>query len=367
MSACNSPVSADLFCRVVDNLGDIGVMWRLARQVSQEKNWQVRLWVDNLASLAVIEPRICGDRQVQTCAGVDVHGWPDPWQPTEPHPVVIAGFSCELPDDYLSRLNTLPQTVWVQLEYLSAEPWTTSFHGLQSQRNDNLKPIFFFPGFNQSTGGLLREHDLVTAQQAWATQETKQQWLASLGVKTNAQTRLVSVFTYPNAPLNALIAELHQTGQRFHLLIASNKPEALTSSLPTPSEPITWQVLPFLAQTDYDKLLWSCDLNLVRGEDSFVRAIWAGKPFIWQIYPQADGAHHAKLQAWLELAHAPASAGLAMHEWADGSLKVDLSGCLTSNGWRQWQTSAQALRGRLLEQQDLATRLDLIVRQRMGA
>jgi uncharacterized repeat protein (TIGR03837 family) len=46
-------------------------------------------------------------------------------------------------------------------------------------------------------------------------------------------------------------------------------------------------------------------LNLVRGEDSFVRAQWAGKPFVWHIYPQHDDAHHAKLEAFMARAALP--------------------------------------------------------------
>jgi hypothetical protein len=57
--------------------------------------------------------------------------------------------------------------------------------------------------------------------------------------------------------------------------------------------------LPFLPQVRYDELLWACDLNFVRGEDSFVRAQWAAKPFVWQIYPQAEDAHRVKLDAFL--------------------------------------------------------------------
>jgi uncharacterized repeat protein (TIGR03837 family) len=59
-------------------------------------------------------------------------------------------------------------------------------------------------------------------------------------------------------------------------------------------------VLPFVPQPDYDRLLWACDINLVRGEDSFVRAQWAGRPFVWHIYPQDDNLHHKKLRAFLQ-------------------------------------------------------------------
>ena len=63
---------------------------------------------------------------------------------------------------------------------------------------------------------------------------------------------------------------------------------------------LTVRTIPFLAQDDYDRLLWSCDVNFVRGEDSWVRAQWAGRPFIWHIYPQDENLHHVKLRAFLQ-------------------------------------------------------------------
>ena len=45
-------LSWDIFCTVVDNYGDIGVCWRLARQLAAEHGFAVRLWVDDLASFA---------------------------------------------------------------------------------------------------------------------------------------------------------------------------------------------------------------------------------------------------------------------------------------------------------------------------
>ena len=63
---------------------------------------------------------------------------------------------------------------------------------------------------------------------------------------------------------------------------------------------LTLHALPFVAQESYDQLLWACDLNFVRGEDSFVRAQWAGRPLVWHIYPQEDEAHRRKLDAFLD-------------------------------------------------------------------
>jgi uncharacterized repeat protein (TIGR03837 family) len=63
---------------------------------------------------------------------------------------------------------------------------------------------------------------------------------------------------------------------------------------------LTVRVIPFMPQTDYDRLLWACDVNFVRGEDSWVRAQWAARPFVWHIYPQDENLHHVKLRAFLQ-------------------------------------------------------------------
>ncbi|HEY8623326.1 MAG TPA: elongation factor P maturation arginine rhamnosyltransferase EarP, partial [Casimicrobiaceae bacterium] len=57
--------------------------------------------------------------------------------------------------------------------------------------------------------------------------------------------------------------------------------------------------IPFLAQDDYDRLLWASDINFVRGEDSFARAQWAMRPFVWNAYAQSGNAHALKLDAFL--------------------------------------------------------------------
>jgi uncharacterized repeat protein (TIGR03837 family) len=58
-------------------------------------------------------------------------------------------------------------------------------------------------------------------------------------------------------------------------------------------------ILPFLDQDAYDHLLWACDLNFARGEDSCVRAQWAARPVVWQAYPQTENVHWDKLNALL--------------------------------------------------------------------
>ena len=75
------------------------------------------------------------------------------------------------------------------------------------------------------------------------------------------------------------------------------------------------QRIPFVTQPDYDKILWTADINFVRGEDSMVRAIWAGKPMVWQIYPQDEGAHFIKLDAWIKHVKPGERATKLLHAW----------------------------------------------------
>jgi uncharacterized repeat protein (TIGR03837 family) len=351
-----SRIEADLFCRVIDNYGDIGVMWRLARILATEKQWHVRLWVDNLRAFERINPAIDTSRVKQYCDDVDIRLWQDPWQMIDPYPIVIAGFSCDLPQPYVVALRGKKPIHWIELEYLSAESWTESFHGLSSQRSDGLAPKFCFPGFTSSTAGLLREHSLLAQIEQWQADEQKQaSWLSLFGIKRKPGQSLISVFTYPGAPLERFAITLDTLGMPFHLLLSeSTGPVCMPSSLTN----VTWQRLAFLPQTEYDKLLWSCDLNLVRGEDSLVRAIWAGKPLVWQIYPQSDGTHHKKLEAWLNRAELPGPIRRWMHQWADALAPDDLSDCLNGEAWQIWQKQASRFRAHLAAQDDLASVLN---------
>ena len=48
----------DVFCRVIDNFGDIGVCWRLARQLAGDFALHVRLWVDDFDSFWLLCPEL---------------------------------------------------------------------------------------------------------------------------------------------------------------------------------------------------------------------------------------------------------------------------------------------------------------------
>ena len=153
----------DIFCTVIDNFGDIGICWRLARQLTQDHHQVVRLWVDDLISFSCIAPDVNPEIQQQVVLGVDIRHWQCVFVEVEPAEVVIEAFACELPDAYVATLlQAKKQPVWINLEYLSAELWVAQYHGLPSPHpRIPLIKTFFFPGFVQGTGGLIREKNLI--------------------------------------------------------------------------------------------------------------------------------------------------------------------------------------------------------------
>ena len=323
---------ADIFCRVIDNFGDIGVTWRLVRQLQQEQQWSIRLWVDDLKSFQRIEPRLLPDLSKQTVAGIEVIAWTDPAPDLRPSAIVIASFSCELPAQYLARMQE-QHSVWVNLEYLSAEDWVEGCHGRPSLRADGLSSHFFFPGFTEQTGGLLRESALIAQRDSWQTDRAAQRaFLEKLGLsqaaiaalfpatRNNPAARLVNLFCYNNAPVAALIGLLRADSRQTVLLIPEGIHPQYTSGL---QEQLFIERVPFLPQSEYDKVLWTADLNFVRGEDSIVRGIWAGKPLIWQIYPQTENTHLKKLRAWLVQTGLPEDICNVLMHWNPESAQID--------------------------------------------
>ncbi|MFF7706853.1 elongation factor P maturation arginine rhamnosyltransferase EarP [Pseudomonas sp. NPDC007930] len=299
--------SWDIFCKVVDNYGDIGVTWRLARQLVAEHGLAVRLWVDDLTPFARLCPGASASAAQQWQAGVDVRQWPAQWQPVEVPGVVIEAFGCKLPEAYVAALDARSErALWLNLDYLSAETWVGGCHRLPSFWAKGYQKFFFFPGFREDTGGLLREAALLASRQ----QFDRAGFLASLGVRPAAGTLLCSLFAYENPALGSWLEGLAASPRPVHLLVPQGRIEAgvvawlgepLAVGTPLQRGALVVQALPFVEQDAYDRLLWACDFNAVRGEDSFVRAQWAGRPLLWHIYPQEEDAHRVKLEAFVQL------------------------------------------------------------------
>ncbi|MBA4381393.1 MAG: elongation factor P maturation arginine rhamnosyltransferase EarP [Sideroxydans sp.] len=322
------PNSCDIFCAVVDNYGDIGVCWRLARQMANEQGLQVRMWVDDLRSFGKLCPELDVTLEVQTCRGVEVRHWCKTFTVVEPADLVIGAFACEVPKSYVEAMASRhPKSVWLNLEYLSAEDWVEGCHQLPSPHPSlPLSKYFFFPGFTDKTGGLLLERGLLVRRDAFQSDASAQAeyWQClSLPPRVAGELR-VSLFGYENEAMEALLSAWEYGSQLVTCLLPEGRalPQvAAHFGVTSGKAGDVWQrgnlrvhVLPFVEQEQYDLLLWACDINFVRGEDSCVRAQWAGRPFIWHIYPQHDGVHLEKLEALRQLytAGLPDEAALAV-------------------------------------------------------
>ena len=349
------PLLWDVFCRVVDNFGDVGVCWRLACNLAG-RGQRVRLWVDDPAALRWMAP--------DGHAGVEVATWAPATKFPAPGDVVVEAFGCDPEPAFLAAMAERAP-VWINLEYLSAEPYVERSHRLSSPQMSGpaqgLVKWFFYPGFTPATGGLLREPELGHERSRF----DRDAWLAAHDLALRPDERLVSLFCYPGAPVERLLAALRDDGRPTLLATA---PGAATGAVRAhlaglgDAAPVRQRALPWLTQSGYDRLLWAADLNFVRGEDSWVRAHWAGRPFVWQAYPQDDGAHGAKIAAFLDLALAGDPPGAApLRRWSAAWNGLD-DGAVALPTWTPDQLDATgaallAWRDRLGAQPDLASQL----------
>ena len=337
----------DLFCRVIDNYGDVGVCWRLARALAGSGE-RVRLWIDDERPLRWMAPG--------GAPGIDVRPFADA-PVAAPGDVVVEAFGCDPPPSFVARMAARePRPVWINLEYLSAEPYVERSHGLRSPQFSGpgvgLDKWFFYPGFTGATGGLLSAAEAPADRRAWLA---AQSWAPREG------ERVVLLFCYGNPTLPRLLQDLARSPT---LLLAAPGP-AQAALQHEGVGALRTVALPHLPQPSFDRLLTCADLAIVRGEDSFAQACQSGHPFVWQPYFQADGAHGPKLEAFLDrfiettaLAEADALRALwrgwnGLAPWPDA--------------WpnrRAWQAAAQRWRDAMRAQDDLMTRLKSFVEAR---
>ncbi len=324
------PIACDIFCAVIDNFGDVGVSWRLARQLAGEHGWQVKLVVDDLRTFARLEPAIAIDLDRQTVAGVAIERWHEPLHAgdmIEVPDVVIEAFACELPPAYVAAMARRARApVWVNLEYLSGEDWVADFHLKPSPHPRHpLTKTFFFPGLGPGTGGVLKENGLDAAREAFERSPAARAawWRQSTGAAPpEADATVISLFAYENPVVDGLLEQWRDAAGPIVLLVPEGRISgAVARFFGLPSfmaarggagsgahaerGSLRAHALAFVPQARYDALLWASHLNFVRGEDSFVRAQWARRPFVWHIYPQTDDAHLSKLDAALAHYGAP--------------------------------------------------------------
>ncbi len=365
----DKPLLWDIFCQVIDNYGDVGICWRLATDLAQ-RGHSVRLWLDDARVLTWMAPGAAqGD-----WPGISVQAWPSasataasPAQPLADG--WIEAFGCEIPSVWLQTQVQAAQAqarrpVWINLEYLSAEPFAMRSHGLPSPVLHGpaigWTKYFCYPGFGPASGGLLRRPSRQRDATNWAHSD-----LAAYAPR-EPDERSVLLFSYASAPVGALLQKLIRSDQSVQLLVAAGPttqavrrvlaelPETPGAQrMPGPiaatehewrSGPLRLRFLPHLPQSAFDVLLALCDLNLVRGEDSLAQAVQAGKPCVWHIYPQDDGAHAVKLQAYLDAIAADAHLRAWHGVWNGAPAAAQVAPELawpwaTQSTWRQSATS----------------------------
>lgn len=376
----------DIFCRVVDNYGDIGVCWRLAQQLAQDYALPIRLWVDDLVSFAHIECRVQSHLPKQTVDGITIYHWVLEQESLTPGEVVIEAFACGLSDAFLQAMaRCQPPPQWINLEYLSAEAWVEGCHLSQSQHPRlPLQQTFFFPGFSSNTGGVLGSDASLRARDAFLADALQQaDFWQQLGLLAPAVDELtISVFTYEPPALVSWLQVLEHSPQPVRLLIPNDRTARMvaayyehpfTAGACLQRGKLTLHNLAFGNQAFFDRLLWSCDINFVRGEDSFVRAQWAAKPFFWHIYPTEDGAHWQKLEAFWQGYSASLPADLQQLGWSNWHwLNADMApevGQLAMqwqtwlNHLPQWQRHARDWQRQLSQHGHLAANLVRWVRR----
>ena len=376
----------DIFCNVIDNFGDIGVCWRLAKQLANEHSVHVRLWINDLATFGRIQPSVDPEKPRQTCGAIEVFRWQD-GQPdfadVAPGDVVVEAFACRLPEDFVERMAARKQPpVWINLDYLSAETWIEGCHRLPSPHPRlPLVKYFFFPGFTDATGGLLREACLDEKRETFRSSDTERaDFWQKLGFAPPPKDAvLVSLFSYENPAICDLLGYWSAGERPVCCLLPLTRNTASVETFLGESLQVgrvarrgslELRVLPFVLQEEYDQILWLSNLNLVRGEDSFIRAQWAEKPFIWHIYAQDDQAHLVKLDAFLdrytlglsdEASHALRN---AHHEWNAGQFSRQ-----TFMGWSDAQPElrrhAIEWANRLKKKQDLCGSLVSFCRSKL--
>jgi uncharacterized repeat protein (TIGR03837 family) len=367
----------DIFCRVIDNFGDIGVSWRLSADLAARGN-TVRLWVDDASALKWMAPGALEGKW----PGVAVLDWeqschPDRLQALALADVWVEAFGCDIPEPFVAHFASVLATdarrqvasarrpVWLNLEYLSAEPYVERCHGLPSPVMQGpakgWTKFFFYPGFSVTTGGLLREPALPAAGQS-PTPAERTQFFSSLGVPWQGE-RVLSLFCYEPPLLQALLDALAHSPEPVRLLVTAGRACAAVRALlgeQTAIGSLQISYLPLLTQLEFDRLLCSCDVNFVRGEDSILRALWAGQPFVWHIYPQEDLAHAAKLEAFLEQLQCSAPVRHLHRAWnglAAAPHEASTWLPLQLGAVEEWRREVHAARHRLCKMDDLGTKL----------
>ena len=371
------PMRWSIFCRVIDNYGDAGVCLRLARELAH-RGQLIDFFIDNQEILSWMEPEIHPNIKVRVWSSKEEE---EDWLLKNQGfyvgendliaDVIVEAFGCEIPAAFKELISNQSKrgqqtTQWINLEYLSAEGYAQRNHGLMSPilsgPGEGSHKWFFYPGFTKLTGGLLIENKI------------REKINTSIPDTQISSPFKIGLFCYANAPLVQLLTDLRKHCEHSERKIVINISKGnqgdvqkfmselimteLQISKDSSETSLSLCLLDSLTQNDFDEMLWNNDLNFVRGEDSLIRAIWAGKPWIWQIYNQSNGAHFTKLNAFLDLMECPLFIKEIHWGWnLFGDYNFALPSSKDARKWADWSAWCLQIRSKLLEQEDLVTQL----------
>lgn len=315
-------MNVTLLCKVVDNYGDIGFVYRLARTLRiKYPQLNLSIVVSNLDSFAAMAPEI-KNIPFQKYLGMDVLDWNNAdeckkYFSENPVELILECFQCGRPewlDEILFDKTRTDIVQIVNVEYLTAESWADDFHLLKSgTRSALVKKMNFMPGFTNKTGGLVLDNSFMEnlENKNAALKKLEGTNIDSIIREKNPENNFfATVFAYTKnlEPLVTALKNFQEQQRKknpdFNLTVFAASGLSFNSvnqeweKLNKPFELIP---LPYLRQESWDALLTLCDFNFIRGEDSFSRACLCGKPFLWNAYVQDEEFQLVKVRAVVDL------------------------------------------------------------------
>ncbi|MDH6457013.1 putative repeat protein (TIGR03837 family) [Fusobacterium sp. PH5-7] len=306
--------SLDIFCEIIDNFGDIGVVYRLGKEFKKVfgENVKVRVILNRLDEFININSNVKNiqNQEIDGIQYVTYEYVKKNMCTFSTANVIIEAFGCTIPEEYMNEAYDNSDLL-INLEYLSAEDWIESCHLQESPSGKGkLKKIFFMPGFTEKSGGVIA--DSLYLDRIKNVIENKEYYRKKYFSEIeNIDKKIIgTVFSYEKnftplfRDLKSLDKEIvilamgEKTQEGFKNFFEKNFIEKLGNIYKYGK--IEVQFCKFLSQEDYEELINLTDFNFVRGEDSFIRAVLTGKPYLWHIYCQEDYAHMDKIEGFLD-------------------------------------------------------------------
>ena len=303
----------DIFCEIIDNYGDIGVVYRTAKELQKIfPESKIRVFLNRLDEFKKINSQVI-DLPSQNIDGIEYITFDylrDNANKLLTAQVIIEAFGCQIPEEYIEIAYDNSELL-INLEYLSAEDWIEDFH-LQSSPlgRGKLKKVFFMPGFTEKSGGVIADSNyLERIQRVLENKEFyEKKYLSDIEDRENKI--IGTLFSYEKnfTPLLedlkkldkdvVILAMGEKTQDSLRKILKNFSIEDFRNSLKYGK--IEIKFLNFLNQEEYEELINIVDFNFVRGEDSFIRAVLTGKPYMWHIYCQEEYAHMDKIEGFLD-------------------------------------------------------------------